>query len=246
MSALVVLQARMSSKRFPGKVLEDLGGVPMIIRQIKRIQQAKNIGKIVVATTKDRSDNPLASLLAKEGIEIYRGEIDNVISRFVEVIKKQRATTVVRLTADCPLVMSDLIDQLVEDFWSKDCDYLSNTLNPTFPDGLDVEVFSGAALLKLSHMNLSDGEKEHVTLGFHSRREQFIIHNFQSHVDYSDLRWTVDYPQDLDFVRSVYSQFTDNEDKFNFQEILDLIKKNPSIQGMVAKVLRNESLKEEL
>jgi spore coat polysaccharide biosynthesis protein SpsF len=242
--SLVILQARMSSKRFPGKVMQDVCGEPMIIRQINRISCANSVGKVIVATTKDESDDALSSLLLSKNIEIYRGEIDDVISRFVGILSKHQDSTVVRLTADCPLVMADLIDCMIEEFARIDCDYLSNTIVPTFPDGLDVEIFDRESLLRLSTLELSKSEKEHVTLGFHNKQNLFKIRNFLSRRDYSDLRWTVDYPQDLEFVRIVYSKFSGLENKFGFNEVLDLIEKNPTIKSSIPAIRRNEALRE--
>ena len=242
MTPLVILQARMSSKRFPGKVLQDLLGKPMIIRQISRIQSAKNIGKIVVATTRREDDDLLVSTLLENEIDIYRGATDDVISRYVKVIRKFQANTVVRLTADCPLVMPELLDSMIEDFSYNNWDYLSNTIFPTYPDGLDIEIFSAKSLITLYSMKLTDPEKEHVTLGFHNRKKEFNLHNYESNLDYSNLRWTVDYPEDLEFIRNVYSKFQDRMNVFGFDEVLDLIRENPGMQSIIPASLRNEAL----
>ena len=242
MTPLVILQARMSSKRFPGKVLQDLLGKPMIIRQISRIQSAKNIGKIVVATTRREDDDLLVSTLLENEIDIYRGATDDVISRYVKVIRKFQANTVVRLTADCPLVMPELLDSMIEDFSYNNWDYLSNTIFPTYPDGLDIEIFSAKSLITLYSMKLTDPEKEHVTLGFHNRKKEFNLHNYESNLDYSNLRWTVDYPEDLEFIRNVYSKFQDRMNVFGFDEVLDLIRENPGMQSIIPASLRNEAI----
>lgn len=242
MTPLVILQARMSSKRFPGKVLQDLTGKPMIIRQISRIKSAKNIGKIVVAITRSQDDDLLASTLLENKIDIYRGATDDVISRYVEVIRKFQANTVVRLTADCPLVMPELLDCMIEDFECNNWDYLSNTVFPTYPDGLDIEIFSARSLMSLYSMKLTDLEKEHVTLGFYNRNKQFTLQNYESGFDYSNLRWTVDYSEDLDFIRQVYSNFPGRENLFGFQEALDLVRENPGMKSTIPANLRNEAL----
>jgi spore coat polysaccharide biosynthesis protein SpsF (cytidylyltransferase family) len=140
--------------------------------------------------------------------------------------------------------MADLIDSMVEEFVRAECDYLSNTIIPTFPDGLDVEIFDRESLLRLSTLELSKSEKEHVTLGFHNKQNLFKIRNFLSRRDYSDLRWTVDYPQDLEFVRNVYSKFPGLENKFGFNEVLDLIEMNPTIKSSIPAIRRNEALRE--
>jgi len=232
----------MSSKRFPGKVLQDLSGKPMILRQIRRIQRAKNIGKVVVATTSSEDDNLLASTLLGNEIEIYRGATDDVISRYVEVVRKFQANVVVRLTADCPLVMPELVDDMIEEFANNNWDYLSNTISPTYPDGLDVEVFNATSLMSLYSMDLTNLEKEHVTLGFHNRNKRFILQNYQSGIDYSNMRWTVDYLQDLEFIRQVYLNFQGRENLFGFQEVLNLMRENPGMKSSIPANYRNEAL----
>ena len=232
----------MSSKRFPGKVLQDLIGKPMIIRQIRRIQRANSIGKVVVATTSSEDDDLLASTLLENEIEIYRGATDDVISRYVKVVRKFQANVVVRLTADCPLVMPELVDDMIEEFANNNWDYLSNTISPTYPDGLDVEVFNATSLMSLYSMDLTNLEKEHVTLGFHNRNKRFILQNYQSGIDYSNMRWTVDYLEDLEFIRQVYLNFQGRENLFGFQEVLNLMKENPGMKSSIPANYRNEAL----
>ena len=232
----------MSSKRFPGKVLQDLIGKPMIIRQIRRIQRANSIGKVVVATTSSEDDDLLASTLLENEIEIYRGATHDVISRYVKVARKFQANVVVRLTADCPLVMPELVDDMIEEFANNNWDYLSNTISPTYPDGLDVEVFNATSLMSLYSMDLTNLEKEHVTLGFHNRNKRFILQNYQSGIDYSNMRWTVDYLEDLEFIRQVYLNFQGRENLFGFQEVLNLMRENPGMKSSIPANYRNEAL----
>ena len=236
--ALVILQARMSSKRFPGKVLEKISGEPMIIRQINRIKCAKRVRDIVVATTRDQSDDSLAGLLLDKKIEVHRGATEDVFSRYLEILSTNFTPNVVRLTADCPLVIPELVDAMIDNFWRSNCDYLSNTIKPTFPHGLDVEVFSRTSLIHLSSFELSDSEKEHVTLGFHNRKAEFRRLNYLHDKDYSNLRWTVDYPQDLEYVRTVYSNFAGREHEFGLQEIIDLLIQNPTMKSDIPPVHR--------
>jgi spore coat polysaccharide biosynthesis protein SpsF len=214
----------------------------MIIRQISRIQSAKNIGKIVVATTRREDDDLLVSTLLENEIDIYRGATDDVISRYVEVIRKFQAKTVIRLTADCPLVMPELIDDMIEEFANNNWDYLSNTISPTYPDGLDIEIFNSTSLMSLYSMDLTNLEKEHVTLGFHNRNKRFILQNHHSGIDYSNMRWTVDYPEDLEFIRQVYLNFQGRENLFGFQDVLNLMRENPGMKSSIPANYRNEAL----
>lgn len=232
----------MSSSRLPGKVMLELNGEPTILRIIDRLKKARTVDEIVVATSLDESDDPLFELLCNKKIECFRGDLDDVLSRFIGVLTNSDAEVVIRITADCPLVMPKLIDQMVQDFISSEFDYLSNTITPTFPDGLDVEIFTKQALLKLSSMSLSSQEREHVTLGIRNRPEQFSTKNFRSTTDLSGLRWTVDYEEDFVFIRGVYSHFEKRESDFGYTEVLHLLEKTDLKPSTISPDRRNEAL----
>jgi spore coat polysaccharide biosynthesis protein SpsF len=240
--AIAILQARTSSKRLPNKVLEDINGVPMILRQIDRIVRAKRIRKLIVATSNDSSDDALVEILEKNGVEYSRGSLENVFLRFLAVINSQDSNCFVRLTGDCPLVMPTIIDDILELFNSEMNDYMSNTIEPSFPDGLDVEVFTKTAFLDLEKLGLNKEECEHVTLAFHHHKEKFRLANFRGNPDRSNMRWTVDHPQDLDFVRSVYGHFKGRESIFDYQEVLEFLRSNPEVVSGISASRRNESL----
>ena len=217
---VAILQARMSSSRLPGKVMMPINGEPMIYRQIERIRQASTIDEIVVATSTDPSDDSLAEFMLEKGIEVFRGSLDDVLSRFSEIQKDKYATAIIRLTGDCPLIMPELIDAMVAKFYEANVDYLSNTLEPRYPDGLDVEVIKPSVFGKLEEFNLSWAEKEHVTLGIYSRPLIFTLENFYGEEDLSQRRWTVDYLEDLVFVRKVFSEFLGRESTFTFKDTI--------------------------
>ncbi len=242
-TALTILQARTDSTRLPGKVLQEINHQPMIIRQIARIRNSKKVSRIVVATTSSESDNRLTRTVEDFGVETFRGSVNNVLSRFIAILKSHENQIIVRLTADCPLVMPAIIDTMIEEFEKRSVDYISNTVNPTFPDGLDVEVFSSDALRELNLMNLTNQEKEHVTLGFHRRQNIFKVANYEYSEDLSSLRWTVDYPEDLDFVREIYSHFTGREAVFGMKEMLELLKLRPELKSSISSSRRNEALR---
>ncbi len=232
----------MSSSRLPGKVMLDLNGEPTILRIVDRLKKARTVDEIIVATSLDESDDLLFELLCNKKIECFRGDLDDVLSRFIGVLTNSDAEVVIRITADCPLVMPELIDQMVQDFISSELDYLSNTITPTFPDGLDVEIFTKQALLKLNLMSLSSQEREHVTLGIRNRPEQFSTKNFVSTTDLSGLRWTVDYEEDLVFIRGVYSYFEKRESDFEYAEVLHLLEQSDLDPSTISPDRRNEAL----
>jgi len=222
MNSLAILQARMSSTRLPGKVLGEINNQPMIKWQIERILRA-DIDALIVVTSVHESDDVLASYIEDLGIPILRGSLDDVHSRYFSVIEKFEPNFFLRLTADCPLVMPSLINQMVSAFQSEKYDYYSNTINRTFPDGLDIEIVDTQAFREFSKDNLSDQEKEHVTTGIVNRRSTFAIGSFEQAQDFSDLRWTVDYPEDLEFVREIYGRFKGRETEFTYAEVLNAI-----------------------
>ena len=239
---IAILQARMSSRRLPGKVLCEINGKPMIYWQLQRIYRAKNVDKVIVATSTDTTDDPLVDFLISEEVLYVRGSLDNVKERFDNVITQFPTESFIRLTGDCPLVMPSLIDDLVDAFHEANVDYLSNTIKPTFPDGLDIEVVKTEAFRKLDNTSLSKAEIEHVTYGLYSRTGQFTTQNFVNSQDLSNLRWTVDYQEDLEFVREIFSYFTGREDSFNLIELLDYLGNNRELKSTIDANRRNESL----
>jgi spore coat polysaccharide biosynthesis protein SpsF len=232
----------MSSSRFPGKVMQEINGEPMIFRQIERIKRATKIDGIVVATSTHESDNRLANFLTSKDIEVFRGSLDDVLSRYLEISEKLDPGVLVRLTGDCPLVMPDLIDKMVVQFHKSGVDYLSNTLKPTFPDGLDIEILKSTALKRLAGLDLTIEEREHVTIGMIRRPLDFKLENFSSGEDRSNERWTVDYPEDLEFVRSVYRAFVENELTFNMKDVLQFLTNHPNKRTSILPNRRNENL----
>ena len=242
--AIAILQARMSSSRLPGKVLKEINGKPMIHWQLQRIQQSQELEGIIVATSSDSSDDELENYIKNLGISVARGPLNNVYQRFASsILNFSENTIVVRLTGDCPLVMPKIIDHAIRIFRKSDVDYLSNTIIPTYPDGLDVEVFRSGAFLNLANIDLTVTEQEHVTLAFHREDLMSKSLNFYSATDYSNLRWTVDYQEDFDFVARVYQAFTGREHLFEFEDVLQFLTSNPQLDQVLNGRLRNQELK---
>lgn len=243
---LAIMQARLTSKRLPGKVLKVINGKPMIYWQLKRIQKAKTVKNCVVAISSSDSDNELAEYLESIDAMVVRGSLNDVKSRFDDVLQKYPASEFIRLTADCPLIMPDLIDDIVTEFKSLNLDYVSNTLEPTYPDGLDIEVVRSSSFLSLDPGKLSKIDKEHVTFAMYSTSDRFSIKNFKNDVDLSHMRWTVDYQEDLDFVREVYDYFQNSELEFNMSNVLSLLASESNLKNKIDGNRRNESLKKML
>jgi spore coat polysaccharide biosynthesis protein SpsF len=229
MTTIAILQARTTSSRLPGKVLLPLEGQPMIFRQLERIKRAKTIDVIVVATSSDPSDDELVATLTSAGYDVVRGPLDDVLGRFLRVLDTHPAETVVRLTADCPLISPTVIDLVVSKFHAAGSDYLSNNLTPTYPDGLDVEVVKASTLRTLAEETTEVHEREHVTLGVYRRHEQFKVGNFSDPEgrDNSHLRWTVDNPDDFTFVSSIYEALWQLNPDFDYQDVLAFLEQHP-------------------
>lgn len=239
---LGVLQARMTSSRLPGKVLEPILGEPMIGRQIERLRQSTLLDGLVVATSVDPSDDPLVEYLSSVDVSVVRGSLDDVLGRFVSVLDEFSPDVVVRLTADCPLASPVVLDRVVGGFLSADADYVSNTLEPSYPDGVDVEVVRSSALRWVASHSDDVHEHEHVTLGVYRRPERFRCLNVAGDVDLSGLRWTVDNADDLAFVREVYAELYAENPEFDVEDVLALLQARPSLSRTAADAARNAAL----
>jgi len=226
---LAVLQARMSSYRLPGKVLMEVNGKPMIYWQIQRILQSKEISKLVVATSDCPTDNVLVKYLESINCDFVRGSLDDVLARFIKVENIYNPDSIIRLTGDCPFVMPELIDSMLNKFYEVNVQYLSNIIKLTYPDGLDIEIIKAGTLSKLTAMNPLNNEREHVTLGIINRLDQFSSFNVANLSDLSSYRWTVDTEDDLVFVRGVFKAFTSRETEFNFEELVHYFKVHPHL-----------------
>ena len=227
---LAIVQARSSSTRLPGKVLADLVGAPMIMRQLERIARATTIDRIVVATSIDASDDALAELLTAEGVTVRRGPLDDVFERFRRVVEEMEPRTIVRLTADCPLTDPAVIDAVVAAHHARGGDYTSNVIERTYPHGLDAECVSASAFETLARTPLNPQEREHVTLGLYTRPESFHLESVTQAENLSKLRWTVDYSSDLDFARAIYSALYPANPAFSQRDIVDHIRENPELE----------------
>lgn len=216
----------MSSTRLPGKVFRPIKGVPMVMHQISRIRRMRHLSDVVVATSVESSDDELAEFLTEHGVTVFRGPLNDVAARFLGALEAHPTDIAVRLTADCPLIDPEVVDSVIEKHVETGADYTSNVIDRTFPRGLDCEVFNPSVLRELYEEGLTDFEKEHVTVGIYSRPERFHLENLAGDVDHSDLRWTVDTPEDFEFANWVFEQFSG--DDFTSADVYALIDANPA------------------
>lgn len=253
---VAIVQARMASSRLPGKILLDIGGQPMLVWVVERTRRAQTVDEVVVATTTDACDEPVAALCQARGYPCYRGSAFDVLDRYYQAARQRQAEIVVRITADCPLIDPDLIDQAVKAFAglalnaSKDGQpvdskltfpyvFVANRLPPpwgrTYPIGLDIEVCSFAGLELAWKEATLPHQREHVMPFFYEQPERFHILLLNHEVNYGDLRWTVDTPQDLELLRQIASHFPGRDD-FSWLEVLELIRTHPELTQINAQV----------
>jgi glutamate-1-semialdehyde 2,1-aminomutase len=237
---VAIIQARMGSTRLPGKSMADIGGHPLLWHVVNRVRKARSIDKVVIATTENASDGAIAEFCRREAVDCFRGSENDVLDRFYCAAKSAAANTVVRITADCPLIDPEVIDKVVARFQLADCDYVSNVLRYTYPDGLDVEVFSTVALGRAWNEARKPSEREHVTP--YLRGAKFRTANVESDqpVSPSRFRWTVDNAADLHFVRAVYSAMNGNGAAFGHKEVFELLRGRPELAAIQTEIVTNE------
>jgi glutamate-1-semialdehyde aminotransferase/spore coat polysaccharide biosynthesis protein SpsF (cytidylyltransferase family) len=235
---LAIIQARMSSTRLPGKVLLEIDGQPMLWHVVDRVRGAQRVDRVMVATADTPDADPIAAFCAREGIECFRGSENDVLDRFYQAARTHGAATVVRITADCPLMDPAVIDRVVERFQEGGCDYASNIERYTVPDGLDVEVFSFAALEQAWREAAKPSEREHVT-PYLRVSGRFKTANVEHEAVLCRHRWTVDEPSDLEFVREVYREMAGTR-RFGMADVLAIMERRPELCRLNEETILNE------
>jgi spore coat polysaccharide biosynthesis protein SpsF (cytidylyltransferase family) len=244
MRTVAIVQARMSSTRLPGKCLADIAGQPLLWHTVTRTRAAAAVDEVLVATSRESSDDPIERFCASEGVAIFRGDLDDVLDRFRRAARFARADRIVRVTADCPVLDHDVIDAVVGVFDDEAHDYVSNTCDRTFPDGLDTEVLSAAALERAWSEATLPSEREHVTPYIWKNPDRFRLHQVRQSPDRSAERWTVDEPRDLSFIREVFARIGTLE--FGQREILALLDDAPELRRINAGIELNEGYRKSL
>jgi len=230
MTTIAIIQARIGSTRLPRKVMLDLAGKPMLIRDVERIQKSKNLDDIVIATTIKPADDEIVLLCKKKGWNYYRGSEDDVLDRYYNAAHEYRAKTVVRITSDCPLIEPTIVDRIIEKYFElgPDIDYVSNVFPVrTYPRGLDTEMMSISALERCWKEDTNPAYREHVTQYIQKNPDLFKIDGITNENDLSGMRWTVDTQEDIEFVRHIYDHFHDAY--FSWTDILSFLQKNPDL-----------------
>ena len=227
MRRVIIVQARMTSTRLPGKVLMDVSGQPMLAQQLHRLKECILVDDVVVATTTNAIDDPVVELARREQVGCFRGSEQDVLARFVGAAREANADVVIRVTADCPLIDPQITDRVIGELTNHamECDYASNVLHRTYPRGLDVEAFFWDTLLRIDRLARSNAAREHVTIVPRSEHpELFLCRSVEDDHNNADLRWTVDTVGDYEFVRELYAALNLSTHVAFYPEILDYVR----------------------
>ena len=226
---IIIVQARMGSTRLPGKILKTILGKPLLGYLIERLQRVSLADKIIIATTTNESDNTIVDFCQKEGVSVFRGSEEDVLSRYYLSAEENQADVVVRITSDCPLSDPKLIDSCIQFFLDNthQYDYVSNSIERTYPRGFDVEVFSSGALWKAHKLAFSASDREHVTLFMYKNPKQFRVGSIKQGKDLSEYRLTVDTPEDFELIRLILESLYPKNPNFNLEDVTKILEEQP-------------------
>lgn len=231
MRVAAVIQARMTSRRLPGKVMAPIGERPMLAHVIERVARARRVDGILVACTDNPTDAPIVEWCRSAGVEVARGDERDVLSRYVGAAGAARADVLVRITSDCPLLDAAVVDRVIEELLARrsQVDYAANVLRRTYPRGLDVEAMFLDALLRADRFATTPDQREHVTLAMrHDPDHRFRTWSVEADRDDSDLRWTVDTVGDLEYVRELHGR-AGRSGPLPYQDLVHLCRSDPRL-----------------
>jgi spore coat polysaccharide biosynthesis protein SpsF len=237
MNIVAIVQARMGSSRLPGKVLMDLGGETVLARVVGRLRRSKLVNEIMVATTDSGVDDAIVHECRRIEVSSFRGSEPDVLDRYYEAARVSAATTVVRITSDCPVIDPQLVDETIRVFQRQHGDCARNSFPRTYPRGLDTEVFTVGALEQAWRDAHEPYEREHVTPYFYEHPELFRLVSQCGQIDYSQYRWTLDTAEDLELLRTIYARFS-NEDFFSWSDAVQLMAREPELAGLNSNVVQ--------
>ena len=236
MRIVAIIQARMGSTRLPGKVLMNLDGRTVLARVFERVSRFKSIQSVVVATSTNRENDDIAAECARLGVSCVRGSENDVLDRYVQAARKHKAEAIVRITADCPLIDPEVSDSVVKEFLRQHADYASNVFPRTYPRGLDTEVFTRDALEQAWEESTEPHQREHVTPYLYEHPQIFQMASTQAEADYSFHRWTLDTPEDMELIRTIYARFPGSA-HFTWREVLEALEREPKLVASVAQAV---------
>jgi spore coat polysaccharide biosynthesis protein SpsF len=233
-----IVQARMGSTRLPGKVLAKINNKPMLHYLVKQLQFSNEINEIVIATTDLEEDLEIVKFAKKNNIRFFIGSDDDVLDRYYQCAKEFSFSTIVRITADNPLIDPYIVDKVIRCFKENTYDYVSNAISRTFPYGTEVEIFSFDTLENTWKNACKHSEREHVTSFIYKNKTKFKTFNLTNKIDLSRFRWTIDRPNDLKLVREIISK--NNKFPITTEAVLKILKENPDLLKINNKNILNE------
>lgn len=240
---LGIIQARTGSLRLPSKIFLQFCGKTDLYHVYNRVKKSKKIDSIIIATTDKKTDDSIVEFSMAERINCYRGNEDDVLDRFYHCCEQYgliESDIVVRITADCPLIDPYVIDDVIQYLQDNDYDYVSNAIEPTYPDGLDVEVFLFSSLKKSWEEAQLISEREHVTPYIRNHEEFFKIGSYKNDINLSHYRWTLDEIEDYQLISEIYTNLYASEEMFTTKDILSFLDENPQLKELNSKYIRNE------
>jgi len=235
----VMIQARTGSNRLPSKVLSNIENKSMIWHVINRVKKIKSVQQISLITTREKSDKVLLQIAENEGIIGFAGDTKDVLDRHYQCALKINADPIIRITGDCPLIDPFLVEDMLQFYLKNNFDYVSNIHPPSYPDGLDTEIFSFDTLKNAVQNTKLNSEREHVTPYITKHPDLFKIYNFKNDKDLSNIRLTVDQKEDLELIRQIYSMMN-SKPNFSLNDILNLISEKPELLQINSQIKRNE------
>ncbi len=242
MKFLAIIQARCGSSRLPSKVLKDLCGETTLERVIRRVQKSKYVDEVMVATTMNKEDIPIVNLVSEMGIRVFAGNALDVLDRYYQAAKLIHPEYVIRITADCPVFDAKLLDDAIEKL-KPETEYMA-ALSETLADGLDLEIVRFEVLKKAWKEAQLASEREHVTMYIKNHKDMFKIQDYESPIgNLHEERWTIDEPEDYEFIKNIYEHFEQEDKKeFDSKDILEYLNANPHVREINRGFIRNEGL----
>lgn len=224
-------------------------GEPFLVHQLERLKHSKRLESTIVATTTNPDDNQIVELCQQRGYSVFRGSEDDVLDRYYQTAKQFGVDPIVRITADCPLIDPAVVDKVIKKFQGGGFDHVGNGLPPTYPDGLDAEIFSFGALERAWKEAKLPSEREHVSSYIWNHPELFTYGNVEHEVDLSHLRWTIDYPEDRELLTKILVALYQPGKVFYLPDVIAYLDSHSELYRVNAKYARNEgfakSLKED-
>jgi spore coat polysaccharide biosynthesis protein SpsF len=233
MKTVCTIEARMTSSRLPGKVLLEAAGKPLLEHMIERLQRVRGIDEIVIATTAETSSEPIAELADRLGTDCFRGSEEDVLARVLGAAQAHDADLIVEATGDCPLVDPVVTETIIERFLEGGVDYGSNTLERTYPRGMDIQVFPTAVLAEVATLTDDPADREHVSLYIYEHPERFRLRSVTSDCpETADLRLTVDTAEDYELIRTIFETLYPRDPAFGLEAILTLLEERPELAAL--------------